>query len=446
MMSFDLGGFDQQPVTTIRISNIPSHTNEADFNFWFLFAKGFQQGTLAPARGGAGTQTGWARFASVEDAQVAMQTLDGRQLVESPEGGALAVEFAKKNFKPPNPMKKRPYEEDQSGYGQDQSGYGQDQSGYGQDQSGYGQFDPKFDGSQYGAASQLGAVQAQTQPASQAIAQYDPSNFDPTDYGAYLADLGKGVQGATLSIGAGAAGMNSGMNSWTANSNAMTNTNRSSGSTTLFVGRLADTVTEEEMNQVFPSLHGFERLKFVPPTDGKSGMCFAKFYTAETAEEALRVLSGYRLPSSPGTPLQVQFAKNDLDQPSGRGLGGGPPAAATSAWGATTSPMQSALAAAPLRQGNNGECDTMFIGNLASMVTEHDLSRVLQAYPGFVRLKFVMGPRPMAFALFDGVPNCQQAIDSMHGQALPTAPEQAMLCQFAKNSLDKPTPKWARQF
>lgn len=437
----------EEIVTTLCIKNIPSHTSEADFNCWFLFANGFEASTLAPTRGGNGTQTGWARFTGIEDAKFALQLLDGRQLTESPELCVLSAEFAKKNFKAQNPFKKRPHPDEDTRSGYERQGYDatqyDGQSPISSVLSEFGIFQSQPQQGQQQPSPQPARHQydpSQFDPPEPARNQYDPTNFDPPqydplEYGQYsgLNSFGGQLQSANAANDLGAA------TAFTASAPT-----RAFPSSTLFLGKLADTATEQELMQIFPTLPNFERLKFVPPFDGKSGMCFAKFYTPESADEALQALTGYRLPSSPHIPLQVQFAKNDLDQPSGRGP---PPAAivGSPAWAAST-PMRPAPSPHTASGGTpGGEVDTMFIGNLASSVSEDELLSTLQSMLGFVRLKYVGAPqKPMGFALFDSVNNCRNAISQLHGMSLPSAPEQAMLCQFAKNSLDKPPPKFPR--
>jgi len=68
---------------------------------------GFDQATLSTPNPGK-PQLGWARFDSAESAQWAITQLSGKQLTphQSPEGLTLNAEFAKGNFRNPNPHKR----------------------------------------------------------------------------------------------------------------------------------------------------------------------------------------------------------------------------------------------------------------------------------------------------------------------------------------------------
>jgi hypothetical protein len=373
---------NEEPVTTIRILNVPSYTNEADFNNWFLFAQGFEVATLAPSRGPGSLQTGWVRFDSTEAAQWAIQHLDWRPLPHCPEETTLKAEMANKNFKSANPSKKRPHP--------DEDVYG-------------------------GSASYS----------------------RPHGPGGYVVPPPRSLPSSSVYTN-GSAGLTGG--------GATAASGQYRPSSTLFIGKLSPDVAEEDFSQLFGMCEGFERLKFVPPAEGKSGMVFAKFASSDYADKAIARVATYALPSDPSVPLQATFAKNDLDQPSTRGpvVPPAPPLPGYSTYdtqSALVSPMGSSSA------GGSPPCDTMFIGNLAATTTEHELVSMLSMLSGYVRVKFVgeSTQRPMAFVLFDSVNSCRAAISQLHGNGLPGAPNQALLCQFAKNSLDKPTPKYMRQ-
>lgn len=86
----------------------------------------------------------------------------------------------------------------------------------------------------------------------------------------------------------------------------------------------------------------------------------------------------------------------------------------------------------------NPPCDTMFIGSLAAGVRPGELLEFLSKIPGYVRLR-MSGSRqtPVAFVLFDSVHSCSEALPRLHGTTLPSSPQQALVCEFARNSLDK---------
>uniref|UniRef100_A0A7S1WEH6 RNA-binding protein n=1 Tax=Alexandrium catenella TaxID=2925 RepID=A0A7S1WEH6_ALECA len=212
---------------------------------------------------------------------------------------------------------------------------------------------------------------------------------------------------------------------------------------TIFLGGLPQGVCEQELNMFFSGhCMGFERLKFVGAVEGRAGMGWAKFASPEHAEAALTTItSGVSLPSCPQFTLRAEMGRNDLDvTPGGPGMhpqhaARNPQCAAQQYSGQQPEQQQAPMA---VTDGSGG-CDTMFMGSLPATVTDEELSGALMTVPGFVRSKLVgQGePRPVAFVLFDSGENCLAAVSALHGAALPSAPEQAITCEPAKNSLDK---------
>lgn len=366
-----MGDFGEE-VTTIRVGGIPTHTTDTEFNCWFLFAPGFEQATLVPSPGRP--QLGWARFASVEAALAAIQQLSSRQLTEhqSPENRTLHAEMAKSNFRPG---------------GKGGGGKRQQQ---------------ETDAQWYGP------------PAVQQVSRHQPARTGHA----------------------------------TAPYPAPRSTRPRTGISTLFIGGLQEGCTEEELQQVLGEVSGgFERLKFVAPASGKPGFCLAKFFTEEYAEQACNALPNYAIASNPEAPLQAEFAKNDLDQGGAKGGGGKGPGPPALVGAAPPPPAVRAVAPPPQPQwpdrwsagGQEASrpCDTMFIGNLAAGTSEQEVLGGLIGMPGFVRMKFNDSAKPIAFALFSSVEACSQAIDVLSGSAMPSAPQNTINVQFAKNSLDQ---------
>mmetsp|Transcript_121749 Transcript_121749/g.242528 ORF Transcript_121749/g.242528 Transcript_121749/m.242528 type:complete len:411 (+) Transcript_121749:86-1318(+) len=396
-------------VVTIRVINVPSHTSQTEFNCWFLFAPGFEQGTLVPTRGPNQSQLGWARFSTVETAQAAIMHLNGRRLTDdqSPEGIVLSADWAKSNYRANAIARQQQH----------------------------------MNGLPPAPAPQRPNVALQPPPLQKILPRAPP---------------------------AAVAGQNP---------------NRARCST-LFLGGLPPGALEHEMHAFLQShCAGFDRLKFVTPSENKPGMGFAKFVTVEHAEAALQTIStGYALPNIPTFMLQADFAKHDLDQPS-RGHGAmemaqpaviapplmaapeyhhhdyqqhyeaeyqhfevtpqqhwpPPEAAPQQHWPPPEMQLQQHHLATQQHSEAAVPCDTMFIGNLPPTVTESEVTAVLLTLPGFIRVKLVgQGqPRPVAFALFDSVEVCASAMAVLAGTALPSAPGQFLTCEFSKNSLDK---------
>lgn len=381
-------------ITTVRVVGVPQSSTDAEFNCWFMCAYGFEQATLGPPQQNGG-RSGWARFSSGEAAQAVITALNGRQLSaeQSPEQPVLSAEFAKKNFK---------------------------------------------------ASSNLAKRQRSTYDApSHAVPP--PSGMAASPYSAVVMPPPAAVRPASPRGDSGSC-------------------------STLYIRDLDASATEEELYYCLHGFAGFERLKFTPPSQGKTGMCWAKFGSPQEAHSALQELSASALPSNPTTALQVQLAKNDLDEPSRKrdfdGMGGGVGPASPSPFvqkiaaalqntSRAPSPAPAAYSAGGGGGGGGGAagwggargnppCDTMFVGNLAPSVTEYELLGVLHMLPGFTRVKFVGEgtPKPMAFAQFESIDSCMQAVQSFDGSSVASAPQQAIRCSFSKNSLDRPTPKY----
>jgi len=362
-------------VVTIRMSGIPPHVTEADFNCWFMFAQGFEQATLAPSKGPGVPQAGWARFSTPEAAQGAIYHLNGRRLTpdQYAPGATILAELAKRNFRPRNPAKQ------------------------------------------------------QAQP--------------PEDYGADAPSLTAAVGGTAWS-GAGAWRQSAGVPQSGGPARGH-DAGGGGGMATLFVFRLLDESAEEEIRQLcLEQCPGYERLKFVPPSGGKTGMCFLKFTHHREAAAALEVLRGYALSAAPTEAMHVDFAKAELDEPKRQWADSGD--SAVSGHGPHSLEAVAAAVTAPAAGGvahswGQHPCDTMFIGNISASVTDEELSNALTTLDGYERMKLVGqgSDRAMAFALFDSAQSCGQAIQILHGNALPSAPSVALTCEFSKNSLGK---------
>lgn len=238
---------------------------------------------------------------------------------------------------------------------------------------------------------------------------------------------------------------------------------------TLFIGNLDTNATEQDLIFTMQTYcDGFERLKFVPSSSGKTGKCWAKFSSPLAAANALHNLEGAYLSANPSAILQVELAKNDLDQPSHAKEA--PGASGQTAFvqkiaAALQAPRQRQehalhstsggfsngsgtpigasrhLGALPSRGHRNPPCDTMFIGGLTSLTTEAELQSSLILRSGFVRLKFVGEgtAKSMAFAQFDSIESCERAMEALQATSLPSAPSQALKCTFSKNPLDAPS-------
>eukprot|EP00927_Polykrikos_kofoidii_P001320 TRINITY_DN1047_c0_g3_i1.p1 TRINITY_DN1047_c0_g3~~TRINITY_DN1047_c0_g3_i1.p1 ORF type:complete len:558 (+),score=96.92 TRINITY_DN1047_c0_g3_i1:83-1756(+) len=196
---------------------------------------------------------------------------------------------------------------------------------------------------------------------------------------------------------------------------------------TVFTSNLHKTCTEDELTQFFGTgFDGFIRLKFSPATPTRGGMCWIRFASVGSAENAISMIqsSGMSLSGDPGKPLQVDFARNDLDC---RGVD-------QRAGGAheTTQVLM-----------GNMPCDTLFIGAVPPEVTEEETLSCLALLPGFLRMKFVAaGQTSVAFAQFDSVEVAANALSILKESAFPSAPTQPIECEFSKNRLDNKRPRY----
>lgn len=375
---------DGETVTTIRVVNVPSSTTEAEFNCWFIFADGFEQAQLKATRGYGVSQLGWARFSSVEACQVAIQRLNGLKLSEhqSEENIVLSADMAKGNFRPNALGNKRPrYEE-----------------------------------------APIQHMPVQQMPIYKMPLQQQAYTPAPAPY--------QSPPSWTSSAPAGGSG------------------------STLVVGGLVPECTEDELYEFFGNrFHGFQKMKFIR-SGGKPGMCFVKFETYEHAFATYQALGeGIDcLPSNPNVALRPEWAKNDLDVPRDAGGAQWAPSAPRAYVAAPPPPPQQVHWSPPPQQVHwnapapqNAQVlaqtppgDTLFIGNLAAGVQEDELQNTLSGFAGYVRMKMSgQHNSPTAFALFDSVHSCTDALSKLRGMALPSSPQQAMNCEFARNSLDK---------
>lgn len=377
-------------IVTVRVSGLPPHVTESEFNCWFLFAPGFEQATLAPNRQPGQPQAGWARFSTTETAQTALDYLNGLQLTPDMSPGCdtvLKAEPAKNNFKPRVSTPKQP---------------------------------------------------APLQAAMPGLRASPPAQWS----GSAIQVQGSPNSGAT---------------------------GDSSGTTpcsTLFVWKLQASATEEELVAIcFEACPGFERLKFVPCSEGRGGRCFIKFISELHAANALQVLREVALPSNPTSEaLQVDYARAELDQPKNAM----PPAhQPQQQQPLMLSPhlqrqplllqpqlpqrqpqqlqqdvmgRQAVGSFAPAQETRgNAPCDTMWMGNLGTLFLEAELSAVMSTVRGYERMKFIGEgtDKAMAFVQFDCVQSCSAAISALHLSTLPIAPSVVLNCRFSKNSLGK---------
>ncbi|CAE8614994.1 unnamed protein product, partial [Polarella glacialis] len=174
----------------------------------------------------------------------------------------------------------------------------------------------------------------------------------------------------------------------------------------------------------------------------KWGTCFAKFSSTAHARAAVKTLRWFSLSSNSEEGIQVDFAKNELDQPRGAAVshsdGGMQRYSGLTSAPIIVNPPPPAVLPQRGSSGGRHPCDTMFVGNLAPNATEDELGSALACCNGFEKLKFVgSGDKVMAWAQFSSVAECAEAMEVLGGSALPSAPSHALSCEFAKNSLGK---------
>lgn len=196
--------------------------------------------------------------------------------------------------------------------------------------------------------------------------------------------------------------------------------------------------SEQEIGEFFQEhFVGFHKLSM-----GKNGTCFVKFDTPDQANEALQSLESNFLafPSNPTRRVQAELAKSDINR--GGNAGGGvlvpPPSFASSGRPPSQPSSWAPLVGTPEGPRGVAPCDTMFIGGLAEETPEEELASILEGLEGFLGLKVALSgrSRPMAWARFISPEACNNAILFLNGTALPSAPERAIGCEFAKSSLD----------
>lgn len=256
-------------ITTIRVSGIPLHVTESEFNCWFLFAPDFEQGTLVPPVNPGKFLLGWARFSTMEAAQNAILNLHQRALTQeqAPGGAYLTAEMARSNFKQRNPNKRARVPEEQP--------------------------------VPLPIATPLLHPLKVPIPAAAAVSHGHPQPVGgaPPPAKRLQQSVPTSFQPAVPLRAAPPPGV---------------------GCSTLFLRSLPAGVDEPELHNYLSSLGGiFERFKLQPGQHGKGDLCWAKYASCLDAERALQAISlGYALPSFPSERLQAEFAKNDLDTPS----------------------------------------------------------------------------------------------------------------------------------
>jgi len=400
-------------VTTVRVINVPHHTTESDFNCWFLFAPGFVQAKLVPTRGQDKSQLGWALFGTVQEAEFAINNLEGRELTKAQSPyctTVLSAEMAKSNFHLPGNYASP--ENQKTSYIQPsippQTIKNQQLSrGAGDEWSYQPPPPPQPIKIQQGWGKGDKRPHAQTQP--------------------HMAAQGR--------------------------------------CSTLFLGGVrGDAMEHDVVSFVTAQCDGFESIKFHPGSQAqhKSGTAWVKFVTAELAEIAMHTINnGATLPGNPGIPLRAEFSKNELDQRQPENNANGRPQYHSQSPPRRPSPLlhrgQPIIIAPPAHRPMTSwqplpppgqpfhaaqdprECDTLFIGNIDLSVPEEELQVLLEVLEGFIRMKFIASGNTMkntALALFSSSACAREAKYQIHGTLMSDG-QYSLNVEFAKNSLDK---------
>lgn len=264
---------EEDVITTIRVSGIPLHVTETEFNCWFLFAPGFEAATLVPPQKPGKWLLGWARFSTVEEANHAIMNLHERQMTQdqAPDGALLLAEMARSNYKQRNPNKRWRAGDDQAAVPR-------------------GETDSGVRGVVTPAAKRLQQSLQQTVPTPpppvRPVRSYGGAVGAPP--AVPIVPLPQPPQG---------------------------------GCSTLFLKGLPGILDEQELTTFLGSLGArFERLKTQQGNFSRGSLCWAKFASVGDAEKALQAISlGHVPPSFPRQQqIQAEFSKNDLDAPRGR--------------------------------------------------------------------------------------------------------------------------------
>lgn len=391
------------PITTIRVTGIPPHVAESEFNCWFLFAGGFEQAALAGSRVGV-TQAGWARFQSPEAAQAAIDYLNRLQLTpEMCAGGGpftLQAEIARKNFKPSRKGPSLP--------------------------------DP------------LAVVESAVRLGT--LVQAPPSRgygapAAPVSFGGFPRPTRKGERPVGESRPPPLPFIEEHLLE-KAPLPAPRRSNSVMGPATLFVWKLTPHCTEDELLELFQTLRGFERLKYTPASGAKRGQAFVKFATHLDAAAAMRDLTGTPLPSNPTESIQLDYAQSELDQPKVHGpvtpFGGkfSDGVRGVKRDGAPLSGVQRSVGG-PAETSRNPPCDTMFVGGLPRDVTELELETVFWNLIGFEKLKLVQ-EKGFVLVQFNSIDACTEAMEQLQGHPIREGGEASVMkCEYSKNSLGK---------
>eukprot|EP00667_Euglena_gracilis_P024216 EG_transcript_27701 len=105
---YGFGAPEGEPSTTVCIANLPSTVEAVHFRLLFRFAKGVDKCIVVPTP--AGQLVGYARFLTLEDAQAAIEALDGKPADEDLPGQLQASLAPRQLGEHPQPALKRPHD------------------------------------------------------------------------------------------------------------------------------------------------------------------------------------------------------------------------------------------------------------------------------------------------------------------------------------------------
>ncbi|KAI7866298.1 hypothetical protein BDF14DRAFT_1692593, partial [Spinellus fusiger] len=216
---------------------------------------------------------------------------------------------------------------------------------------------------------------------------------------------------------------------------------------------------EREFQNMFTFSPGFEAATLkVPSKDTEEDMYqakkqtigFAKFRTRLQALEARDVLSGRKVDAEKGSLLKAEMAKKNLHTK--RGLSNEPvhiqrkfsqfayysisKGTEEDLFSPVLPPDSFASPRFGVGMDQNPPCNTLYVGNLPSNISEEDLTTLFSKCEGYKRLSFRNKPSgPMCFVEFEQVHYATQALSSLQGSPLGNSVKGGIRLSFSKNPL-----------
>eukprot|EP00771_Trimastix_marina_P004161 gnl/Trimastix_PCT/900.p1 GENE.gnl/Trimastix_PCT/900~~gnl/Trimastix_PCT/900.p1 ORF type:complete len:305 (+),score=66.05 gnl/Trimastix_PCT/900:42-917(+) len=242
---------------------------------------------------------------------------------------------------------------------------------------------------------------------------------------------------------------------------------------TLFVSGFPYDLKRREVHNLFRGFTGYEgnMIKRIGGEGSERLVAFVSFMSHEQAVQARDALQGFQFdPDAPGT-LRLEFAKSNTriskrpsdsctpedkrmrwdyqdprhqqsmsyppQYPYGQGGYSYPTPYSGGMWDSRFAAPQTAYPAQ--RMGGAPPCNTLFVANLETTITEESLREIFSKYPGFKRLRLTpKGTNSMGFFEFMTREAATQAMAGLQGTSIPGS-QGPLRVEFARNPMGTPS-------